>query len=100
VIPNEKLASGILRNDTLGEGAVGIEVWLWLPPEADAGRAVRSLQEETGLEVTVAETHQEGVRLSVSGERCPPPEKSAHEAALRLRCLERLRADGLLPEPG
>ena len=32
VIPNEKLASGILRNDTLGEGAVGIEVWIWLPP--------------------------------------------------------------------
>ena len=32
VIPNEKLASGILRNDTLGEGVVGIEVWIWLPP--------------------------------------------------------------------
>jgi small-conductance mechanosensitive channel len=98
VIPNEKLASGILRNDTLGATTVGLEVSLWLAPEADAGRAVRALQEETGLEVTVAEIHQEGVRLAVSGERCAPPERSAHEAALRLRCLERLRADGLLPD--
>ena len=100
VIPNEKLASGILRNDTLATGVVGIEVWIWLAPEADAGRAVRALQEETGLEVTVAETSQEGVRLAVSGERCPPPERSAQEAALRLRCLDRLRADGLLPDAG
>ena len=53
-----------------------------------------------GSTVTVAETHQEGVRLAVAGERCPPPERSAREAALRLRCLERLRADGLLPDAG
>jgi small-conductance mechanosensitive channel len=100
VIPNEKLASGILRNDTLGATTVGIEVSVWLGPEADAGRALRALQEETGLDVTVAETQQDGVRLAVSGERCPPPERSAHEAALRLRCLERLRGDGLLPDAG
>ena len=100
VIPNEKLASGILRNDTLAEGLVGLEVWIWLQPELDAGRAVHALQEETGLDVTVAETTAEGVRLAVSGERCPPPERNAHEAALRLRCLERLRADGLLPDAG
>ena len=100
VIPNERLAGGILRNDTLGASAVGIEVGIWLRPEADAGHAVRSLQEETGLDVTIAETHQEGVRLAVAGERCPPRERSSREAALRLRCLERLRADGLLPDAG
>lgn len=100
VIPNEKLASGILRNDTLGQTTVGIEVSVWLAPATDPGRAVRALQEETGLAVTVAETQPDGVRLAVSGERCPPPERSAHEAALRLRCLDRLRADGLLPDAG
>ena len=40
VIPNEQLASGILRNDTLGDGLVGLDVAIWLPPTADAGRAV------------------------------------------------------------
>jgi len=99
VIPNEKLASGILRNDTLGDGAVGLDVHVWLPPTADAGRAVAVLEEATGQSVTVAETAVEGVRLAVGGERCPPPERAAREAELRLRCLELLRADGLLATP-
>jgi small-conductance mechanosensitive channel len=99
VIPNEKLASGILRNDTLGDGAVGLDVHVWLPTTADAGRAVTVLEEATGQTVTVAETAVDGVRLAVGGERCPPPERSEREAELRLRCLELLRADGLLASP-
>jgi small-conductance mechanosensitive channel len=99
VIPNERLASGILRNDTLGDGAVGLDVHIWLPPTADAGRAVELLREATGQSVTVAETTVEGVRLAVGGERCPPPERAAREAELRLRCLDLLRADGLLTAP-
>jgi small-conductance mechanosensitive channel len=99
VIPNEKLASGILRNDTLGDGVVGLDVHIWLPATADAGRAVAVLRESTGQTVTVAETSVEGVRLAVGGERCAPPERAAREAELRLRCLELLRADGLLATP-
>jgi len=97
VIPNERLASGILRNDTLGEGVVGLDVGIWISPTADAGRAVRALEEETGQTVTVAESAVEGVRLAVGGDPCPPSERAPREAALRLRCLERLRAEGLLP---
>jgi small-conductance mechanosensitive channel len=99
VIPNERLASGILRNDTLGEGMVGLDVHLWLPPEADAGRAVEVLEEETGQIVTVAETSVEGVRLAVGGDPCAPPDRAPREAALRLQCLRRLRAEGLLRRP-
>jgi small-conductance mechanosensitive channel len=99
VIPNERLASGILRNDTLGDGVVGLEVHVWLPPTADVGRAVALLQEETGQTVAVAETTVDGIRLAVGGERCAPPERSAREAELRLRCLERLRSEGHLPQP-
>jgi small-conductance mechanosensitive channel len=98
VIPNEKLASGIIRNDTLGGGVVGLDVSIWLPPTTDAGRAVEALQQETGQSVTVAEVSDLGVRLAVGGDPCLPPERSAREAELRLRCLTRLRADGLLPE--
>jgi len=99
IIPNERLAAGILRNDTLGGGAVGPDVHIWLPRDADAARAVALLHEATGLAVTVAETTVEGFRLSVAGERCAPPERAAREAELRLRCLELLRADGLLAVP-
>lgn len=99
VIPNEKLASGVLRNDTLGAGSVTPEAHLWLPASADARRAVDALADETAHGVAVAETSVDGFRLTVSGDPCPPPERAPREAELRLRCLERLRAERLLPAP-
>jgi small-conductance mechanosensitive channel len=97
IVPNERLAGGILRNDTLAVDAVGADVDVWLAPEADADRAVRALEDETGNSVSVAESAPTGVRLSVSGDRVPPPEKAARQAELRARCLRRLRSVGLLP---
>jgi small-conductance mechanosensitive channel len=99
VIPNEKLASGVLRNDTLGQGTVNPDAHIWLPAPADAGRAVEVLEDETGHAVTVAETTVEGFRLAVAGDPCPPPERGPRESELRLRCLTRLRAEGLLTVP-
>ena len=83
VIPNERLASGILRNDTLGAGLAGLDVAIWLPPTADAGRAVAALKEETGQAVSVAEITAEGVRLSVGGE---PVRAARPGAAARRSC--------------
>jgi small-conductance mechanosensitive channel len=97
IIPNEKLASGVLRNETLGSDAVGLDVAVWLPPEADADRAVAALAEETHGSVSVAEAVPWGVRLAVGGEPCAPRERPGREAELRARCLRRLRAEGLLP---
>jgi small-conductance mechanosensitive channel len=99
VIPNEKLASGALRNDTLGAGNVTPEAHLWLPRTADARRAVDALADETQHSVAVAETSVDGFRVTVAGDPCPPPERAPQEAELRLRCLERLRAEGLLTPP-
>ena len=100
MIPNERLAGGILRNDTLVVEHVGLDVAVWVPAEADAERAVRALEEETGAGVSVAEAVPWGVRLSVGGDPVPPPERAAREADLRARCLKRLRAEGLLPTGG
>ena len=50
--------------------------------------------------MTVAETTVEGFRLAVAGDPCPPPERAPREAELRLRCLRRLRAEGLLGPRG
>ena len=99
VIPNERLASGVLRNDTLGSPSVGLDVQVWLPPRADAVRAVEVLRAETGQDVTVAEALPWGIRLAVGSDPCPPPERAAREAALRLQCVRRLQAEGLLGEP-
>jgi small-conductance mechanosensitive channel len=98
LIPNEKLASGIIRNDTLISSQIGLDVALWLPHGTDAARAVDVLAEETGADVAIAETTPEGIRLSVGGEPVPPPERASNEADLRLRCLRRLQAEGLLAD--
>jgi small-conductance mechanosensitive channel len=96
LIPNEKLASGIIRNDTLISPQIGVEVAIWLPHGSDAARAVDVLAEETGADTAIAETTAEGIRLSVNGDPVPPGERARHEAELRLRCLRRLQAEGLL----
>jgi small-conductance mechanosensitive channel len=96
VIPNEKLAAGILQNDTLIVDAVVPEVAVWIPPDADATRAVEILHDECGGDVTIAETVPAGVRLAVSGDSVPPRDRAASEADMRARCHARLRADGLL----
>jgi small-conductance mechanosensitive channel len=98
LIPNEKLASGIIRNDTLISPQIGLDVALWLPHGSDAARAVDVLVDETGAAVAIAETTPEGIRLSVGGEPVPPGERTRHEAELRLRCLRRLQAEGLLAD--
>jgi small-conductance mechanosensitive channel len=96
VIPNEKLAGGILKNDTLKVDVVALDVAVWLPPEADVERAIAALADETGQEVSVAEAVPWGTRLAVGSDPVSPPEKAPAEAALRRRCLKRLRDEGLL----
>ena len=95
VIPNEKLASGILQNDTLMDDAIGLEVAVWIPPAPTPARAARSCA-RSGADVAVAETVPWGVRLAVGGGPVPAPERGTAEAELRARCHARLRAEGLL----
>jgi small-conductance mechanosensitive channel len=93
IIPNEKLASGVLRNDTLAVDMVAPDVTVWLPPEADVERALEALD---GHAVTVAEVVPWGVRLAIGAEPVAPPERAAREAELRRECLAALREAGLL----
>jgi small-conductance mechanosensitive channel len=96
VIPNERLAAGILSNDTLAVDAVALDVSVWLGSDADVERAIAALSEETGAEATVAEVTHDGVRLSVGADPVPAAERGAQEAELRRRCLAKLRREGLL----
>lgn len=96
IIPNEKLATGVLRNDTLLSDRVGLEVEVWLPSDADAAQALGLLEEETGCGVTVAEAVPWGIRLAVAGDPVEPAQRAPREAELRARCLRRLHAEGLL----
>ncbi len=92
VIPNERLAAGILRNDTLGSDSIGLDVSVWLPLETDTERALAVL----GEDAAIAEVTHEGVRIKVVGDPVPPPQKGPRQAELRAECLKRLRGEGLL----
>ncbi|MBE2317048.1 mechanosensitive ion channel [Solirubrobacter sp. CPCC 204708] len=96
VIPNEKLAGGVLKNDTLVVDVVSLDVSIWIPPEADAEAAIAALEDETGQEVTIAEAVPWGTRLGVGSDPVAPPDRAPREADLRRRCLARLRKEGLL----
>ncbi len=96
VIPNEKLAGGVMKNDTLAIDLVALDVAIWIPPGVDAERAIDALEDETGQSVSIAEAVPWGVRLAVGGDPVPPPDRAAREAELRRQCLARLRRERCL----
>ena len=96
IIPNEKMVASVLRNDTLKVPVVGPEASVWLPPHADAQRALEVL----GERASIAESSFEGTRVVVSGDKVPPAEKARRESQLRAEALAQLRGAGLLAEAG
>ncbi len=100
-VPNERLASGILHNDTIVEPLVALEVELWLAPAVDADAALAALRGLDGAPIArVAEVAAEGVRYTVARGTVPPAERGARQAELRADALRALRAEGLLPSSG
>ena len=99
IVPNERLAGGILRNDTLVADAAAPDVSIWLAADADVERALVVLAEETGKDASVAEVLPWGVRLTLGADPVPAPERAAREAELRRLAFARLRAEGLLRAP-
>jgi small-conductance mechanosensitive channel len=96
-IPNERLASGVLRNDSIVEPLVALEVELWLPLGVDADRALESLRAlGDGAIARVAEVSTEGVRYTLARGQVPPRERLARAAELRADALRALRGAGLI----
>ena len=97
VIPNERLASGVLRNDTILGEDVASEVLLWLAPAADASRGALAVgQAIEGATATIAEVTPWGTRLTVVGPRGTPPTRLEREAELRAAAYDALRTAGLI----
>jgi small-conductance mechanosensitive channel len=100
VIPNERLANGVLCNHTLASDPAPVEVDVWLAARAEVERAPELLAADPGIaSATLAEVSPDGVRLSVTGPPAPATEIPRCESELRAACLRRLRAEGLLGPP-
>jgi small-conductance mechanosensitive channel len=99
IVPNERLAANIIRNDSIVSARVIAEVSLWLPAHADAEEACRLLREHAGEEGTVrtADMDPEGrVRMAVTGTAGAAHDRGQRESELRADCLRILRGAGLL----
>jgi small-conductance mechanosensitive channel len=91
LIPNERLAGGVLRNDSIRSPTVAVEVSVWLAPDADEGVALAVLNELDGVQARIAEVTLDGVRVLVTAAPGPPSERLAHESELRASALAALR---------
>ena len=92
VIPNERLAAGILRNDTV-LGLVMPEASVWLPNGSDVEAAITAIEAIEGVAtVTVADSAAEGVRLVVSAPPTGPAERAKREGDLRRQALQAVSA--------
>jgi small conductance mechanosensitive channel len=99
IVPNERMAAVIIRNDSIVSSRVVAEVSVWLPGWVDADRACELLGEEIGETGTVrlAEMDAEGrIRVVVSGTAGAAHDRAKREGELRAGCLRALRGAGLL----
>ena len=95
IIPNERLAQSPVQNHTIVDPRVRVEVDVWLPPSADANRALAVLADEPDVDVDVTEIDKEGVKLTVGTWADTAAERSAVAARVRASSLETLRGEGL-----
>ena len=98
LIPNEKLASGIIRNDTLESAPSGPTSALWLPPAPTPRARSTCWPRRPAPTSRSPRRRRRASGWRVGGDPVPPPERARHEAELRLRCLRRLQAEGLLAD--
>ncbi|WP_027005051.1 mechanosensitive ion channel family protein [Conexibacter woesei] len=95
LVPNERLAGGIIRNDSIRSPTVATEVSVWLAPDADEAAALEAIRALEGVRARIAETTHEGVRILVMGAPGPPSERLAREGDLRASALGALRGAGV-----
>jgi small-conductance mechanosensitive channel len=96
IVPNERLAAGILRNDTIIEPVVATDVSLWLAADADANAALAAIESRVAdVEATIAEVGFDGTRIKVAGGMGDPHTRASRENELRAQAFAALRAAGL-----
>jgi small-conductance mechanosensitive channel len=95
LIPNERLAGGVLRNDSIRSPTVAVEVSVWVAPDADETVALAALNALDGIQARIADSTHDGLSLLVMGRPGPPSERLAHEGDLRAQALAALRAAGV-----
>src|SRR4051795_11463702 len=73
IIPNERLAAGVLRNDSIRSATVALEVTIWLAPDADESQALDILEGvEDARSARISDVTENGVSVLVAGPPVAP----------------------------
>ena len=99
VVPNERLAQSTIENHTIVDPRVRVEVELWLPPSADASRALAVLSKQPDLDVEVSQVEKDGIKLTAATWADTARERGGVAARVRASALESLRNEGLAFTP-
>lgn len=92
IVPNERLASGVLRNDTIEEETIAVEASVFVPIDRDPVAAADLLRASlAGHAVSITESTHEGAKLSLTGAPALPGARAREEHALREAALRVLR---------
>jgi small conductance mechanosensitive channel len=95
IIPNERLAAGILRNDSIRSPVIALEASVWLAPDVDETAALAAVEAlEDYRSARIAEVTDTGIRLQVAGPPVAPQERIEREGQLRAAALRALREAG------
>jgi small conductance mechanosensitive channel len=95
IIPNERLAAGVLRNDSIRSDTVALEISAWLAPDADESAALAAIANlDDARTVRIAEVTDTGIRIQVGGPPVAPSDRIAREGELRAQTLRALREAG------
>jgi small conductance mechanosensitive channel len=95
IIPNERLAAGILRNDSIRSPVIALEASVWLAPDVDETAALAAVEGvEDYRSARIAEVTDTGIRLLVAGPPVAPQERIEREGQLRAAVLRALREAG------
>jgi small conductance mechanosensitive channel len=96
IVPNERIAGSVLRNDSIVSDTVAVEVKLWIPHEVDEARAMEVIEAAVeGAKTGVDDVSAEGVVLTVSAQQVVVRERARREAEMRAKALAALRSAGL-----
>jgi small-conductance mechanosensitive channel len=96
IVPNEKLAGSVLRNDSIVTDTVAVEVKVFVSHEFDEGQAMKVIAGAIdGAQVSIADVTAEGVMLTVTTSQASVRERAAREAEVRAQALAALRAASL-----
>jgi small-conductance mechanosensitive channel len=99
VVPNERLAQSTIENHTIVDPRVRVEVELWLPPSADAARALKVLSRDEELDVEVSQVDKDGIKMTAATWADTARERGSVAARIRASALESLRSEGLAFTP-